>query len=231
MAKEWRQICNLNNFDFIGYVIAGIVFMAVLNATFLNIYFAILILILGLVLLPIIEIFRNRISKNTVFWGLLGIISIGSSGISLVWLRQITNSGFEILILFVIAIWLTDIFAFFVGRAFRGPKLVPMISPNKTWAGLLGGISASAIWASTWSYVTDIGTIDSLFIVGIGIGLLGQLGDLSVSIMKRKFFVKDTGKLIPGHGGALDRVDSFIGSAPIFALSVAISKGDFSIWP
>ena len=72
MAKEWRQICNSKNFDFIGYLIASLVFMAVLSASFLNVYFAILILILGLVLLPIIELFGKGFSKNTVFWSLLG---------------------------------------------------------------------------------------------------------------------------------------------------------------
>ena len=230
MAREWRQLCNFKNFDLIGYIIASIVFFAVLSTSFLNLYVAINILILSLIVLSIIEKIQSKNSGNTVFWSLLGVIGIGSTGVALVWLRQIPQFGFEVVILFVIAIWLTDIFAFFVGRALRGPKLAPITSPNKTWAGLLGGIFVSAIWASLWSYGTGIGTIYSLFIIGIGIGLLGQLGDLSISVVKRKFLVKDTGKLIPGHGGALDRVDSFIGSAPIFALSVAISKGDLPIW-
>ena len=88
----------------------------------------------------------------------------------------------------------------------------------------------AALWSSIWSSWTDIGSIFVLAIIGGGTAVLAQLGDLGVSVVKRRFGAKDTGNLIPGHGGLLDRMDGFLGAAPIVALSLAISKGDTYLW-
>ena len=94
----------------------------------------------------------------------------------------------------------------------------------------MGGILGAALWSGIWSYWTEIGSIFVLAIIGGGTAVLAQLGDLGVSVVKRRFGAKDTGNLIPGHGGLLDRMDGFLGAAPIVALSLAIAKGDISLW-
>ncbi len=106
------------------------------------------------------------------------------------------------------AVWLTDSGAFFSGRLFGGAKLSPEISPSKTWSGALGGLAIGAIGATIfWTIMTD-SPIWVGFFIAIILSLSGQLGDLAESSVKRRFRVKDSGDLIPGHGGLLDRLDS-----------------------
>lgn len=105
-------------------------------------------------------------------------------------------------------VWATDIGAYFAGRAFGGARLAPKISPSKTWSGLIGGMIAALIASAT---IGDrAGIIGVPLWIGLFMGLLAQLGDLAQSWMKRRAGVKDSGKLIPGHGGLFDRVDGIL---------------------
>jgi phosphatidate cytidylyltransferase len=105
-------------------------------------------------------------------------------------------------------VWATDIGAYFAGRAFGGARLAPRISPSKTWSGLIGGMIAALIASAT---IGDrAGIIGVPLWIGLFMGLLAQLGDLAQSWMKRRAGVKDSGKLIPGHGGLFDRVDGIL---------------------
>ena len=105
-------------------------------------------------------------------------------------------------------VWATDIGAYFAGRAFGGARLAPKISPSKTWSGLIGGMVAALIASAT---IGDrAGIIGVPLWIGLFMGLLAQLGDLAQSWMKRRAGVKDSGKLIPGHGGLFDRVDGVL---------------------
>jgi len=105
-------------------------------------------------------------------------------------------------------VWATDIGAYFAGRAFGGARLAPKISPSKTWSGLIGGMMAALIASAT---IGDrAGIIGVPLWIGLFMGLLSQLGDLGESWMKRRAGVKDSGKLIPGHGGLFDRVDGLL---------------------
>ncbi|NYF33772.1 phosphatidate cytidylyltransferase [Sphingopyxis sp. JAI108] len=105
-------------------------------------------------------------------------------------------------------VWATDIGAYFAGRAFGGARLAPKISPSKTWSGLVGGMVAALIASAT---IGDrAGIIGVPLWIGLFMGLLAQLGDLGESWMKRRAGVKDSGKLIPGHGGLFDRVDGVL---------------------
>jgi len=105
-------------------------------------------------------------------------------------------------------VWATDIGAYFAGRAFGGARLAPTISPSKTWSGLIGGMVAALIASATIGDRADI--IGVPLWIGLFMGLLAQLGDLGESWMKRRAGVKDSGKLIPGHGGIFDRVDGLL---------------------
>lgn len=137
----------------------------------------------------------------------------------------------NVLLIFVGMIWFSDIGAYFTGKTIGGPKLIQKISPNKTWAGFGGALFFPAIFAVIWisffgfhQHFEKLGLLMLLpagFILGLAIGGVGQAGDLLVSFVKRRANVKDTGTIIPGHGGLLDRIDSMMLGAPIFLLLVS----------
>ena len=108
----------------------------------------------------------------------------------------------------LIVTWATDIFAYFAGRGIGGPKLAPRISPSKTWAGLGGGVAGAALCG--WGAASFFGLGAPFLYVGAAMGVLSQGGDLYESWMKRRAGVKDSGKVLPGHGGVLDRVDGLL---------------------
>jgi phosphatidate cytidylyltransferase len=117
-------------------------------------------------------------------------------------------------------VWATDIGAYFAGRAFGGARLAPRISPSKTWSGLIGGMIAALIVSAT---LGDRGGIVGVPLwIGLVMGLVAQLGDLGQSWMKRRAGVKDSGKLIPGHGGLFDRVDGLLPVALILGALAAL---------
>lgn len=129
---------------------------------------------------------------------------------ALLWIRHQPSLGRETLIWILVCIWATDIGAYFVGRAAGGAKLAPRISPGKTWAGLVGGMAWSAMASAAVGYAFGLGETLPLALIGAGLAVIGQLGDLLESAAKRRAGVKDSGRLIPGHGGLLDRVDGLI---------------------
>jgi phosphatidate cytidylyltransferase len=227
MTGEWRQLCNSGKIDGVGYIAVGIVIAAIITSFWLAVPWAATVLMAGVILVCLLS--RRHIGISNI-WIVAGIVSVGCSGIALVWLREAGQNGFLFVVWLMLTVWMTDICALFTGRYFGGPKLAPSISPNKTWSGLAGGMLGAALWSSIWSSWTDIGSIFVLAIIGGGTAVLAQLGDLGVSVVKRRFGAKDTGNLIPGHGGLLDRMDGFLGAAPIVALSLAISKGDTYLW-
>ena len=152
---------------------------------------------------------------------------------AMVWLRtgQADNATglFHFLTLLFI-VWASDSFAYLFGRLIGGPKLAPHISPKKTWSGFVGSsLGAGAIAAAMscpWLTFGDeqraLAGASAYFALGVFLGMVGQVGDLLVSYFKRKYGVKDTGNLIPGHGGILDRIDALLLVALVFALFVAV---------
>lgn len=123
-------------------------------------------------------------------------------------------------------IWATDIFAFFAGKTLGGPKLAPTISPNKTWSGLGGGVVASMLIGLTSSFMFSGGVI--FFIsVSVFLSLVEQVSDLFESKVKRIFGVKDSGNIIPGHGGVLDRLDGMMFVAPVVLLLITFFRDKF----
>jgi phosphatidate cytidylyltransferase len=120
-------------------------------------------------------------------------------------------------------VWMCDIGAYFAGRAIGGPKLAPAISPNKTWAGLAGGVVAASLFGAAmhWQY----GLPWRLTLATPALAVLAQGGDLFESWLKRRAGVKDSGNILPGHGGVLDRLDGLVPVAPVAALlAVALPK-------
>jgi phosphatidate cytidylyltransferase len=114
-------------------------------------------------------------------------------------------------------VWATDTFAYFAGRMFGGPKLAPVLSPKKTWSGLIGGMVGAAIVSSVYA-ATWFPSWIALAVVAAALAVVAQIGDIFESALKRNYGVKDSGYLIPGHGGVLDRVDGLVAVAAVAAI-------------
>ncbi|WP_275790960.1 phosphatidate cytidylyltransferase [Pararhizobium gei] len=139
-----------------------------------------------------------------------GIVYAGLTGISLSAIRGDSDIGLVAMIFVFAVVWATDILAYFVGRAIGGPKLAPRISPGKTWSGSIGGaffgvVAGVAVVASYFS-LDDV----RIPLLALFLSVSSQVGDLFESYIKRRFGVKDSSKLIPGHGGVMDRVDGLV---------------------
>lgn len=126
-------------------------------------------------------------------------------------LSAATGGGLAWFLLALLVTWLSDTFAYLVGKTWGRRKLIPRVSPNKTIEGAIGGLAAAALtaWLCDLAFGMDIGAGLAL-VIGAGLGIIGMVGDLSESMLKRMRGVKDSGTLIPGHGGMLDRIDALI---------------------
>ncbi len=151
---------------------------------------------------------------------LLGALVIAGTVGGLLWIRE--SLGFTVALWVFAMVWATDIGAYFAGRAFGGKRLAPRISPSKTWSGLIGGMIAAMVVGATLGDRASI--IGVPLWIGLVVGLIAQLGDLGESAMKRRAGVKDSGKLIPGHGGIFDRVDGLIPVAILLGLLAATGQ-------
>jgi phosphatidate cytidylyltransferase len=125
--------------------------------------------------------------------------------------------GFTALMFVLLIVWASDIGGYFLGRRIGGPKLCPRISPNKTWAGAIGGFLASLAMSGAFA-VLGLGKTVPLLLLGAVLSIASQLGDLFESAVKRRFGVKDSGHIIPGHGGLMDRLDGFVAAVVLAAI-------------
>lgn len=168
--------------------------------------------------------------KTAAFWSLVGGTYCGGAGIALVWLRDFEPFGLNSVIWIILVVAAADIGGYFAGKAFRGPKLWPRVSPKKTWSGSLGGIAlAFALgglfsWATSGTYYPQVCAVSALA------ALISQAGDLAESALKRRFDVKDASNLIPGHGGVLDRFDGLMAAAIIATLITGLRDQTVFIW-
>lgn len=163
-------------------------------------------------------------------WLAAGALAIGVPCVAFAWLRQQPVEGRTAVVWLLAVVWATDIGAYAAGKTIGGPRLAPRISPNKTWAGLLGGMVSAALVGGIVSVALGDGRLTAGVLAGGGLALVAQAGDLGESLAKRRFGVKDTGGLIPGHGGLLDRVDGLLATAPVVALVVWLEGGGLLGW-
>jgi phosphatidate cytidylyltransferase len=156
-------------------------------------------------------------------WAAAGTSWIALGSVAFLGLDLLPVGGRETVLWLLAVVWVNDIGAYAVGRAVGGPRLAPRLSPNKTWAGFVGGVASGA--ALSW-LTTLIASASpwSLVPLSLLLGLASQLGDLAESLAKRHFGVKDSSALIPGHGGLLDRVDGLL-AASVAAGAVTLAVG------
>jgi phosphatidate cytidylyltransferase len=160
-----------------------------------------------------------------VLWAAGGVIYAGIAFLGPALLRNDARFGFQAFLFVALIVWMTDILAFFVGRRIGGPRLWPRVSPNKTWSGALGGLVGGVAAAIAVAYASGIGRWVSLGVIALALSVLAQAGDLFESAVKRRFGAKDSGRIIPGHGGLMDRLDGFLFAAAAAALIGILRAG------
>ena len=205
--------------DLLVRTVSGIALILIaLVAAFLGGYtFA--FLVAGVAVIILIE--WRRITAGWGFgWSIAGFFYALLPALSLLWIRDRADQGLELLLWVFIVTWATDIGAYFAGRAIGGPKLAPAISPNKTIAGLGGGIVSAGLAGFVWVQATQLPQL--LIWVAPTLAVAAQAGDLFESWMKRRAGVKDSGSWLPGHGGILDRLDGLV---PVAIVTAALVLG------
>jgi phosphatidate cytidylyltransferase len=158
-------------------------------------------------------------------WRYFGTAYVSIPGVALVLLRNDPDYGIAAIVWVMAAVWAADSLAYFAGRIIGGPKLAPRLSPKKTWAGLGGAMAGSAIAAIAVAYWIGLPALGVIGILAAMLAIVEQAGDLFKSAMKRHYGVKDSGRLIPGHGGVIDRVDGLVAVATAAALIGSLRAG------
>ncbi len=193
-------------------------FASPIAATWLGIFFTVLLFLISL---------RNH-EENTI-WIAFGIPYLGGSGMALLSLRAMPDNGMGMIFFLLAIVWGTDIGAYAAGRLIGGPKLAPQLSPSKTWAGLFGGMGLALVLGYGAALVFEAKDPRVAALLSPLIAAVAQAGDLFESHFKRRSGVKESGDLIPGHGGILDRIDGLIFAA-IFVFLFQIVIGDRINW-
>lgn len=170
-----------------------------------------------------VSVFLCSGGGQTGRWGAEGVLFSGLALFSLLSIRA-GSDGLLFAFFLMFVVWATDIFAYFVGRALGGPKLWARISPKKTWSGALGGLIFATVFGTGVAALANAQGLLGWASVAIVLSVISQAGDLLESAIKRRFNVKDSSQLIPGHGGIMDRIDGLVAAA-IFAVFAGVLLG------
>lgn len=165
------------------------------------------------------------LAREARYWAVLGYVYAAIALAASLLVRGDDVTGFRALIFVFLIVWVTDSLGYFVGRSVGGPKLWRRVSPNKTWAGALGGFFGSIAIGVGFSSAGYSAMIPALVLSAL-LSVVSQFGDLFESAVKRRFGVKDSGQIIPGHGGLLDRLDGYIAAIGVAAL-IGLWRGGF----
>lgn len=200
-------------------VVPGVVALAVagLGLAAGRIDASLLAVVLGLAAVTLLSPERRR-------WTAAGFVYAAAAEIASVLVRLDQTRGLAALILILLVVWVTDIGGYFAGRGIGGPKLWPRVSPKKTWAGAIGGFAASLVVAGGFAAL-GFGKTGPILLLGAILSIASQLGDLFESAVKRRFGVKDSSHLIPGHGGLMDRLDGFVAAVVLAAIFGVLRRG------
>ena len=219
MAWEWHRLCGASALGtmFLGAAVLAAVILGDrgMPVTALAAAFA-LAAVAGAIAL---------IFERAFLWIALGTVYLSVPVVALIWLRAGPAEGRALVFWVFAVVWATDVGAYVAGRVIGGPRLAPRLSPKKTWAGAFGGIGLAALVGVGAAFAgPGIGRGLGLIVASLGLSLAAQAGDLAESAVKRRFGVKQSGALIPGHGGMLDRADGLLFAAPL-AAAVALGAG------
>jgi phosphatidate cytidylyltransferase len=223
MFYEWCAIsrpATAARHQLVAAVLLGVVLLAMVLG-----YSAAGVLVL-LALSVLASLLDSRIAGQGS-WAPAGLAYAGLSGLSLAWLRDGDQPGLTAILFLFAVVWATDIAAYFVGRSLGGPKLAPSISPGKTQSGAIGGIAGGVLAGIALAAYAGLGNLPLLALVALLLSVVSQVGDLFESWIKRRHGLKDSGNIIPGHGGVMDRVDGLVAAAfALYAIGVMLGSAD-----
>lgn len=215
---EWLRLCNITD------PLAK--FLLLLLGPFIAIAFIIVGYSAGIIVLTLYLIISFLISDKYLsnkVWTLIGLLYLGLPTLSIFILRSESEFGLQGIIFLFVMVWLSDAGGYIFGRLFGGPKLAPIISPGKTWTGSFGALLLPICFTYFSLFTVKYELPMNIIVLAIIISISSQFGDLLESYIKRVFNKKDSGSIIPGHGGLLDRIDGLL-IASIVMIVILITK-------
>lgn len=224
--SEWVRMIRPRQLRLIELVCVTILIVLMLVGFYLRPAFAFM---LAVVLMLLLFVFAARLDFERAGWLALAVPYIGGGCLAMLYVRLLPDLGFDLMLYLLLVVWGTDIGAYFTGRTLKGPKLLPKVSPSKTWSGLLGGMGLAALLAFIVAAVHDVQQPGLAVALAAVLAVVAQIGDLFESYIKRRCGVKDSGAIIPGHGGVLDRIDGLMFAAAFLALFQTM-VGAHSAW-
>jgi phosphatidate cytidylyltransferase len=227
MAWEWGRLCRRGRLGATGIILVGVVLATIATATLITPGLSIVFALVGAGI--VFWLARGRPDLDPE-WTAFGALWVALPCICLLWLARGGPNGRATLLWILAIVWATDIGAYAIGRTLGGPRLAPRWSPRKTWAGLAGGAVCAGL--AGWATAAWLGISPALPLVllSAGLAIVEQFGDLAESLAKRRFGVKDSSSLIPGHGGLLDRLDGLLAVIPVVALLTMIAGRSVVTW-
>jgi phosphatidate cytidylyltransferase len=227
MAWEWARLSRYGRFGRVGTVLLGAVLAPVATAAAGLPRAAVGVALLGAG--AVFSASRRR-QDSAPLWTAFGALWVSLPCVAFLWLERADPTGRTTLLWILAIVWATDIGAYAVGRALGGPRLAPRWSPRKTWAGLAGGTASAALAGWATAAFCGISPRLPLVVLSSALAIVEQFGDLAESLAKRRFGVKDSSGLIPGHGGLLDRLDGMLAVVPTVALLTLIGGRSVLVW-
>jgi phosphatidate cytidylyltransferase len=213
---EWLSIVGLGrNWPVVGVGVLGLVVCGAALGAGVP-WWAAAAIVLALAVLALLGGGQRR-------WATSGFGYAAAALVASILIRADPDYGFAALMLILLIVWVTDIGGYFAGRGIGGPKLWPRVSPKKTWAGAIGGFVLSLVIAAGFA-LFGLGKMLPLLVLAAILSTVSQLGDLFESAVKRRFGVKDSSHIIPGHGGLMDRLDGYV-AAVVVAVLIGLTRG------
>ena len=216
LSWEWGRLVHGRDADVVVAIHVGSAGAAAALAAFGYVGLGLLALPIGAILAMVLSLGRNSA------YSALGVFYAGLPAVTLIWLRSDPTLGLLAIIFIIVIVVASDTFGFLSGRVLGGPRLWPRLSPNKTWSGMIGALVASSIIGALFWFAVPGASAVRLAATGVVLSLAAQAGDLAESALKRRFGAKDSGSLIPGHGGVMDRVDGLIAAAAVVGLATFV---------
>jgi phosphatidate cytidylyltransferase len=213
VSWEWGRLVHGPDAGVLVAVQIGTVAVSGLLAAFVSVGLGFLALPIGAILATLLSLGGNS------FLSAAGVFYAGFPAVAVIWLRSDVDLGLQGAIFLILVVATADTAAFLCGRLMRGPQLWPNVSPNKTWSGFVGALIASAVVGAFFWLAVPGGSAVRLAATGAALALVAQAGDLAESALKRRFGAKDTGSILPGHGGVMDRVDGLLAAASAVGLA------------
>jgi phosphatidate cytidylyltransferase len=227
MAWEWARLCGGGEIGVAGVLVIAGVFLSTLLASAALWRGA--LLVAAVAALAVVAAGKLGREQNAGL-AAAGVLWIAVPSVALLWLGSDPASGRATIFWIFAVVWATDIGAYAVGRTVGGPRLASRVSPSKTWSGLIGGVICAGICGLFAARLLGNPAGMVVFAISAALAVVAQLGDLVESAAKRRFGVKDSSALIPGHGGLLDRLDGLLAVAPVVALLDLLGGSSVLTW-